>query len=74
MSGIMPTISRLQKNEKKIYMLRKADVGVQLPEDEAMYVARTLALLLGYNLIKRGTNRLLMQDEFYIKDEEKEHS
>ena len=47
-------ISRLNNDDKKVFMVGKAGVGLQVNEDEALYVAKTLALLLGFNVVERA--------------------
>ena len=42
-----PVISRVRGENGAVFMLGKAGVGLQLNEDEALYTARTLSLLLG---------------------------
>ena len=45
-------ISRLNNDDIKVFMVGKAGVGLQVNEDEALYVAKTLALLLGFDVVE----------------------
>ena len=44
------------ENDEYRFLIGKGGVGVQLSQDEAMYVARSLALHLGICIVEKGVN------------------
>ncbi|RBQ28388.1 hypothetical protein [Aliarcobacter vitoriensis] len=57
MSANTPIVRKFPTEDDKYrFLIGKGGVGIQLSEDEAMSVARRLALLLGLCVLEKGVN------------------
>ncbi|MCG3658625.1 hypothetical protein [Aliarcobacter butzleri] len=55
--NVVPIVKKFPiENDEYRFLIGKGGVGVQLSQDEAMYVARSLALHLGLCIVEKGVN------------------
>lgn len=55
-------VKRLRVEDKQIYTVKHGEIGIQIDEEKAEYVCRTLALFMGLSIVDQRENiRVLTQ-------------
>lgn len=49
-------IKRVNKEDKQVFVIKHGDVGIQLDEEKAEYLCRTLALFMGLSIVDQREN------------------
>jgi hypothetical protein len=53
-------VKRVNKEDKQIFIIKHGDVGIQLDEEKAEYICRTLALFMGLSIVDQRENILML--------------
>ena len=49
-------IKRVNTEDKQVFVIKHGDVGIQLDEEKAEYLCRTLALFMGLSIVDQREN------------------
>ncbi len=53
-------VKRVNEEDKQIFIIKHGDVGIQLDEEKAEYICRTLALFMGLSIVDQRQNILML--------------
>jgi hypothetical protein len=53
-------IKRVNTEDKQVFIIKHGDVGIQLDEEKAEYICRTLALFMGLSIVDQRENILML--------------
>lgn len=55
-------VKRLRVEDKQVYIVKHGEIGIQIDEEKAEYICRTLALFMGLSIVDQRENiRVLTQ-------------
>lgn len=66
-------IKRTRVEDKQVFMIKHGEVGVQLDEEQAEYICRTLALFMGLSIVDQRENIRVLNERANQNDLEENY-